>query len=651
MRDWLEIFVPGRVCLFGEHSDWAGEYRRLNSDIEKGYTLITGTNQGIYARVRRHPEKLILRSTLPDGRVMGPVEVPMDKESLLREAEVGGFFSYACGVAYQVMTHYYVGGLEIDNYKTTLPIKKGLSSSAAICVLVARAFNKIYDLKMTIRGEMESAYQGELRTPSRCGRMDQGCAYGNRPIMMIFDRELITIRELSPHKNIHLLIVDLHGEKDTQEILNRLNRCYPFAENDIEKNVHHYLGPVNKQILLEAMDALSSGDAEELGRLMNKAQECFDRFMTPACPGQLTAPKLHSVLSHEPIKHYIWGGKGVGSQGDGCAQFVCKDEASRQQVNDILQHDFEVDCFNLDIVAARKVRKALIPAAGYGTRLFPATKVIKKELFPIIDEDGIAKPVILAIVEEALRAGIEEVCIVVQHGDESLFDELFNAPISSEHFNKLPPQYRDYYEYLLDIGKRISIIPQKTQEGFGHAVWCAREWIGSEPFFLMLGDHLYKSTTGVPCAQQLLDKYEMYQTNIVAVEITPESEVSKYGTVAGVWHDHDDTILNITAFAEKPTVDYAQTNLRVPGLKDNEYLCVFGQYVLQPEVFELLEDNIVNNVREYGEFQLTSVLDKLRRQFGFLAYMTKGRRFDTGLPGAYRETIHDFPVSIQHGER
>ena len=85
MRDWLEIFMPGRVCLFGEHSDWAGEYRRLNSEVEKGYTLITGTNQGIYARVRRHPDKLILRSTLPDGRVMGPLEITMDKESLLRE--------------------------------------------------------------------------------------------------------------------------------------------------------------------------------------------------------------------------------------------------------------------------------------------------------------------------------------------------------------------------------------------------------------------------------------------------------------------------------------------------------------------------------------------------------------------------------------
>ncbi len=95
------------------------------------------------------------------------------------------------------MTHYHVRGLEIDNYQTDLPIKKGLSSSAAICVLVARAFNRIYDLKMTVRGEMEYAYLGEITTPSRCGRMDQGCAYGNKPIIMVYDGEQTDVKELS----------------------------------------------------------------------------------------------------------------------------------------------------------------------------------------------------------------------------------------------------------------------------------------------------------------------------------------------------------------------------------------------------------------------------------------------------------------------
>ena len=128
----MKIFVPGRICLFGEHSDWAGGYRRINADIEKGYTLICGTDQGIHAEAAPHPTSLVLMSTTPTGERVGPYEIPMDPRSLLEEAGKGGFWSYAAGVAYQVITNYRVRGLTIDNYKMDLPMKKGLSSSAAI---------------------------------------------------------------------------------------------------------------------------------------------------------------------------------------------------------------------------------------------------------------------------------------------------------------------------------------------------------------------------------------------------------------------------------------------------------------------------------------------------------------------------------------
>src|SRR5512147_1493117 len=248
----MKLFVPGRICLFGEHTDWAGGYRRINANLEKGYALIVGTNQGLYAEVKPHPTQLILRATLNDGTRLGPYSVPMERNALLEEAQKGGFFSYAAGVAYQVLTHYRVRGLEIDNYLTDLPIKKGLSSSAAVCVMVARAFNRVYDLKMTVRGEMEYAYNGEITTPSRCGRLDQGCAYGNRPVLMTFDGDRLDVTELNVPKNLYYVIVDLQAGKDTREILSKLNKCYPFAENEIQRDVQKYLGPVSAEITHEA---------------------------------------------------------------------------------------------------------------------------------------------------------------------------------------------------------------------------------------------------------------------------------------------------------------------------------------------------------------------------------------------------------------
>lgn len=348
----MELFVPGRLCLFGEHSDWAGGYRSINPKLEKGYTLLVGTNQGIYAQVKPHPHKLIFRPCLKDGTRPAPMQLSVEPNLLLAQARKGDFFSYVAGVAYQALTYYQVGGWEIDNYRTDLPIQKGLSSSAAICVLVARAFNRLYDLKLTTRGEMELAYQGEITTPSDCGRMDQACAYGNQPILMIFDGEQVEIVELQVPQDLFFVIVDLGASKNTQEILSKLNHCYPFATNKVQENVQAYLGNISAAITQSAVEALQQGDGKRIGQLMNRAQIEFNQYLIPACSSQLSAPVLHSVLNHPPLQQHIFGGKGVGSQGDGTAQFIVKDEACVQRVMDIIARDFpQMQCLELVIRA------------------------------------------------------------------------------------------------------------------------------------------------------------------------------------------------------------------------------------------------------------------------------------------------------------
>ncbi|GAA6621786.1 sugar phosphate nucleotidyltransferase [Scytonema sp. NUACC26] len=288
-----------------------------------------------------------------------------------------------------------------------------------------------------------------------------------------------------------------------------------------------------------------------------------------------------------------------------------------------------------------KVRKAVIPAAGFGTRLFPATKVVKKELFPIIDRDGRAKPVILAIVEEALAGGIEEVGIVVQPSDREIFADFFQTPPKQELFNKLSSENQEYCQYLQELGKKITILTQEEQEGYGHAVYCAKEWVKDETFLLMLGDHIYSSNLEKSCARQVLDVYEQVHQNVVGLVEMPETIIHKAGCVTGVWHSFNE-ILTLTQVREKPSIEYARQNLVVEGIASDRFLCIFGLYVLTAKIFDFLEEHIQSNFRERGEFQLTSCLEQLRQAEGMIGYVVKGKTFDIGMPDAYRQTMIDF---------
>ncbi|BAZ00565.1 UTP-glucose-1-phosphate uridylyltransferase [Tolypothrix tenuis PCC 7101] len=288
-----------------------------------------------------------------------------------------------------------------------------------------------------------------------------------------------------------------------------------------------------------------------------------------------------------------------------------------------------------------QVRKAVIPAAGFGTRLFPATQVVKKELFPIIDQDGRAKPVILAIVEEAISAGITEVGIVVQPDDLGVFTDLFKNPPPEELWQKLSPANREYSQYLQELGKKVVLLTQTQQEGYGHAVFCAKDWVQNEPFLLMLGDHVYKSDIDKSCTRQMVELYAQVNQSVVSLTTMPAAIINKAGCVTGMWQEFN-SLLQITQLAEKPSIDYARQHLRVEGMAEDEFLCVFGLYILTPNIFDYLAQSIQENLRYRGEFQLTTCLDQLCQAEGMTGYVIKGKCFDTGLPDTYRQTLIDF---------
>ncbi|EFJ40607.1 hypothetical protein VOLCADRAFT_99583 [Volvox carteri f. nagariensis] len=353
VEDSVELFVSGRLCLFGEHTDWAGEYNGRSESFVEGRTIVVGTQEGIFATARPLKEKVLrITTTDNDGKQTGPLELPLEPAELLAVARAGGFFSYVAGTAYRVCVSYDLyGGLELINHATTLPMSKGLSSSAAICVMVARAFNRVYQLHLSTRGEMELAYLGEITTPSKCGRMDQACAYGSIPVLMTFDGDILTVDRVPLSAPLHLVLVDLGAHKDTTTILRCLQRAYQQPTSELHSGLHGLLGPINLRLTGAALRAMEEGDLPQLGRLMVEAQSLFDQLAGPLCPEQLSAPALHKVLSYPPIQDLVWGGKGVGSQGDGTAQLLCRGADAQAKVCAILSSELGLGCMPLSVAA------------------------------------------------------------------------------------------------------------------------------------------------------------------------------------------------------------------------------------------------------------------------------------------------------------
>lgn len=635
----IELFVPGRLCLFGEHSDWAGWYTSIDSEVCPGHAIVTGINLGIYATVKKS-ERFEMSSLDKNGNQVA-FSCDMTSDTLLSYAKEGGFFSYACGVASYLYENYKISGISISINKVTLPIAKGLSSSAAICVLVARAFNRLYRLKLSTNGEMSAAYYGELRTGSRCGRLDQACAYGIRPVSMGFFGGDISVKKLKVEKNLHWVFADLMAKKDTKKILNDLNKCYPFAQNEIEKNLHEALGPDNIEIIKKAEEAISIGDAKRIGEVMGEAQDLFDRKVAPACKEELTAPKLHAILEDENVKKYAYGGKGVGSQGDGTVQFIAKDEESQQKLVEYL-NEKGLSAFAFTIPSSHSVRKAIIPLAGFGTRMYPETRFVKKAFLPVYDEDGLVKPVIMCLLEELDAAGMEEIILIVGEDEVESYRDMFDKTLSEEHLSKLPYHVREYEMKIANIGKKLRYVVQKERRGFGHAVYQAAQYLKKEPVFLTLGDFVYRSHESMSCTEQTIDAFKKSSGQLtISIKRIPVEDVVHYGMVTGSFEGNDEVILTASDMVEKPSVDYARDYLGVKDKLGESYYATFGQYVLTPEVFELLKKEIDEADASHSteEIQLTSVLSKICKEEGMVGVHVNGESYDVGIPKAYLDTI------------
>ena len=286
-----------------------------------------------------------------------------------------------------------------------------------------------------------------------------------------------------------------------------------------------------------------------------------------------------------------------------------------------------------------RVRKAVITAAGRGTRQYPASTTVQKEMFPLVDRDGLTKPTIQIIAEEALEAGVEEICIVTSPGDEEQYRRHFQG--ISEN---LLPSFEgkswalEESEKLAHFEKIISFVVQEKPEGYGHAVYCARDFVDGEPFLLLLGDHVYISGAEKRCARQVIDVYGVCGCTVSAVRRTPEDLLRLFGTVTGGRVASDPDIYEVTDIIEKPAIEVAEERLRTEGLRRGMYLCFFGMHVFTPTIFDCIEHHLKNDIRVRGEIQLTNAQKLLSERGRYIAFEAVGERYDMGVPFGLVET-------------
>ncbi|KOP69012.1 UTP--glucose-1-phosphate uridylyltransferase [Bacillus sp. FJAT-18019] len=268
----------------------------------------------------------------------------------------------------------------------------------------------------------------------------------------------------------------------------------------------------------------------------------------------------------------------------------------------------------------KKVKKAIIPAAGLGTRFLPATKAMPKEMLPIVD-----KPTIQYIVEEAVASGIEDIIIVTGKGKRSIEDHFDHAfELENNLFSKGKFDLLDEVRRSSNVD--IHYIRQKEAKGLGHAVWCARNFIGDEPFAVLLGDDIVQSR--VPCTRQLAEQFELLQKSVIGVQTVPLDQTQRYGIVAPL--ERIDRLYEVDYFVEKPKTDRAPSRL-----------AIMGRYILTPDIFEFLEHQ---EEGAGGEIQLTDAIQKLNVSQGVYAYDFEGTRYDVGEKLGFIMTTLDFAL-------
>ena len=290
------------------------------------------------------------------------------------------------------------------------------------------------------------------------------------------------------------------------------------------------------------------------------------------------------------------------------------------------------------------VRKAVIPIAGLGTRHFPASHAVKKELFPVVGPDGVARALFHYHLLELEAAGIEEICIIVQPGEEAVVRDYLNGPGPAylKRLEKYPALLREA-EQMRRFAERVCFAVQHEQEGYGHAVYQTKPFAAGEFVLMGLGDHLFRGKPLSPYLELAQMAAVSGGRSVSAVNRITAGELKGYGTIAGQRRADQPRLIEVALIIEKPDAAIARARLHVDDLPPETWLGWFGLHLLAPSIYEILEEMIRNNTRDNGEFQLTRAQEIQRQREGYLALeMTGAQRFDFGVPDDFVRSVQEF---------
>ena len=290
------------------------------------------------------------------------------------------------------------------------------------------------------------------------------------------------------------------------------------------------------------------------------------------------------------------------------------------------------------------VRKAVIPIAGLGTRHFPASHAVKKELFPVVGRDGIARALFHYHLLELEAAGIADICIIVQPGEDDMVRDYLKGPGAAylKRLEKYPALLQEAAQ-MSRFAERVTFAVQREQEGYGHAVYQTKQFAAGEFVLLGLGDHLFRGNPVSPYRELAQMAAVSGGRSVSAVNRITAGELKGYGTIAGRRRADNPRLIDISLIVEKPEVATARARLQVDGLPPETWLGWFGMHLLAPSIYDILAEMIRNNTRDNNEFQLTRAQEIQRQREGYLALeMTGAERFDFGIPDDFVRSVQDF---------